>query len=693
MKFLGIYCLLFLFIPRMIGQDTPTGPERPLDVPADTTLLEQVSISVLPFRVNRLEAAGAVYAVSGDEIKRENGIVSTGLYNSAPGVFLASGALNTHRVVIRGIGSRTPYNSNRIRAYLDDIPLTSGDGISTLEDQDILAIGSMEVLKGPSSALYGSGLGGVIRLNSPYPAQPGWNSTLTVEAGSYGSRRYAITGQYKKGAMALSGGLARTSSSGFRDNSDYLRNSVFLHARLFGNNHQLSMTLSLTDLHAGIPSSLNKADYLNEPEKAGGTWGILNGFEEYIKILGGIRLESDLGANLKNSLIVSASFSDPYERRPFNILDEKSSSIGFREFVKYDSRHFKLGAGIEYYHESFQWNTFETLPDGKGILISDQGEIRKYLNSFISSQWRPSGSILVDAGLNLNLLSYGITTHYRIDSTDQGGAYDYSPVFSPRIGFSFLHGKSMRTYVSAGHGFSAPSLEETLLPEGMVNTSLRPESGWNLDLGNRGILLEGQFEYDLTLYSILLEDLLVTERVAEDIFTGVNAGSAWNRGLEILVRGNLFQDKDAHIFNAGIQTSYHLSRNTFRHFIDDGMDYSGNELPGIPQQVFRTELTGMMKGLSLRIQHSLTGQQWMDDANEKRYEAYQLAHVQLNWEPDLDSSPFQLKLYGGVRNLFDTHHASMILINAPSFGGRAPRYYYPGSPRHYYLGISLSIER
>jgi len=195
-KFLGFICCLALLIPGMKGQDSP-AVNQPDDIPVDTTTLEEVSISLMPFREQYLEATGAIYTLRKEEIRKDFGITSADLYNSAPGVFMASGALNTHRVVIRGVGSRTPYSSNRIRAYLDDIPLTSGDGISTLEDQDLLAIGSMEVLKGPSSALYGSGLGGVIRLNSPYPENPGWSTRLQAEAGSFGSRRYALTGSYK----------------------------------------------------------------------------------------------------------------------------------------------------------------------------------------------------------------------------------------------------------------------------------------------------------------------------------------------------------------------------------------------------------------------------------------------------------------------------------------------------------------
>jgi len=662
------------------------------EAPADTSRLEEVRISVMPLGERLSEATASVYALRGDEISKDFAIQSAELYNQAPGVHMATGALNTHRISIRGVGSRTPYSSNRIRAYLDDIPLTSGDGVSTLEDQDLLAIGSMEVLKGPSSALYGSGLGGVIRLNSPYPVKAGWHTSLLTEGASFGSQRYALSGAYKGARLALSGGFSRTGTVGFRQNSEYLRHSAFLHGRLFGPKHQLAVTFSLTDLVAEIPSSLNEEDFLQSPEQAGGTWGIIRGYEEYLKVLTGISLESTLGPRLSNKLTTSLSFSDPYERRPFNILDEESVQVGFREQLSIRWSTIELAGGMEYFHEAFAWATYGTLPEGQGPMLSDQEEQRNYVNAFAYGKWQVSPKVLFNAGLNLNLLSYRIQTLYRADSTDQGGSYRYDPVVSPRVGISIRHEKQVWTYASVGHGFSAPSLEETLLPQGEVNTTLRPETGWNLDVGNRGLLWSKRLSYDLSLYAIFLNDLLVTERLAEDVFTGINAGSAWNRGMEGWIRAQLLEARTDAGAKMDLSLSYQLSRNTFREFVDEGRDYSGKELPGIPRQLLRASLSGRIRGFSLRYQYVFTGRQWMDDANTLEYGGFHLSHLQLGWEHDFQPAPFHLRFYGGVRNLFNVQHASMILINAPSFGGRAPRYYYPGSPRAFYLGMALRIK-
>jgi iron complex outermembrane receptor protein len=658
----------------------------------DTVVLEDVTIGVLPFREGSMEATGAVFNMNFDEITRTSLSSSSDLINLAPGVHMAKGTLNTQRLVIRGVGSRTPYNTNRIRVYLDDIPLTTGDGISSLEDIAVSSIGNLAILKGPSSALYGSGLGGIVRFTSPYPNQAGFSGSLLSEFGSFGSRTYGLGSTYKKNGWAMAGGVNLSSTDGYRENSTYKRSNAYLNARRFGKKHTLSLTLHLVKLHAEIPSSLNESDFMNDPTKAGGSWGLINGYEEYLKLLSGVSLESELSRNLKNNITLFSTITDPYERRPFNTLDDRSFNLGVREYLEFTIKKIRLQSGFEYFHEWYNWQIYETLPESEGTLLSDQEEIRRYLNGFLLAQWRPHAKLLIDAGLNVNLLNYSLQTNFRVDSLDQSGEYNYKPVLSPRLGISYRHSGQIWTYATAGSGFSAPSLEETLLPEGTVNNELKPETGWNLELGNRGLLLAGQLQYELAVYSILLKDMLVTERITEDIFTGINAGKARNTGFEISLKGSLYPDSHSSRFNSTLSMAYNVSSNRFLDFVDDGADYSGNTLPGIPVQELAGELTGSFAEILLSLQYRYTGKQWMNDANDQLYEGYHLTNIRLHWNFRIASSPFRFALYAGIRNLFNAHYASMILINAPSFGGRAPRYYYPGSPRQFTFGIRFTYK-
>ena len=87
----------------------------------DTVRLEEVAVSVLPFNQTYQESAGAVFLLNPESIDLKHLVNTTELFNLVPGVYMAAGTYNTNRLVIRGVGSRTPYNTNRIRAYLDDI--------------------------------------------------------------------------------------------------------------------------------------------------------------------------------------------------------------------------------------------------------------------------------------------------------------------------------------------------------------------------------------------------------------------------------------------------------------------------------------------------------------------------------------------------------------------------------------------
>jgi iron complex outermembrane receptor protein len=662
-------------------------------IPADTVILEDVTVKTMPFRESYLESTGGIHVVPPGRIRDEYIPAAASLFNTIPGIYMARGSENTNRLVIRGIGSRTPYSTNRIRAYLDGIPLTSGEGVSTLEDLDLASFGSLEILKGPSSALYGSGLGGVVMFSSAYPAEGTKGLEVIGEAGSFATARTGVTGFSKGDRNVLNGGIIHSSSRGFRENSRYSRTNLFLTDRYFGKKHSLEMTLHAVNLYAEIPSSLSEDDFISEPEKAGGDWGNINGYEKSLRLMGGLTLESRLAGRIRNNLTVFSTCTDPYERRPFNTLDERSVNAGAREQVSFQSERIGVSAGFEYFQEWYRWQIYETLPSSHGAMESDLAEVRRYLNGFTLVQWKPWHRVLVDGALNLNLLDYRLETRYASDSAYQDGHYRYRPVYSPRLGISFAHNGNVRTYMALGHGFSAPSLEETLLPEGIINTSLRPETGWNVEWGNRGILAGGRLRYDVSAYLIFLRDMLVTERISEDIFTGINAGSARNAGLEVWMQAMRFPEGSGKRFNAGISTGYSLSKNLFKDFADDGTDYSGNDLPGIPSQVLSTEVTGTTGEFGISLRYHFTGSQWMNDTNDKLYGGYHLFHLQLSWEHAFGTSPFTLRIFGTVRNLFNASYAAMILINAPSFGDRAPRYYYPGSPREFILGIRITLRK
>lgn len=608
--------------------------------------------------------------------------------NEVPGIYMHHGTYNTNRLTIRGMGSRDPYGSNRVKAYLNDIPITGGDGLTVLEDLSLTGLSRIEILKGPASALYGAGLGGTLRLFTPYPGKKGFGINTLHQTGSFGLQKHALSAHYKKNQTSLALDIGRQQSDGFRENSNYYNNHLMLNGDVFTRHVQLGVLFSYIDLKAYIPSSLDEETFKNNPEAAAGNWNTIKGYEEYQKYLAGISISNNIGTTLKIKTVFFGGGKNLYESRPFNILNDKTRNLGVRSRLELETSGLKAILGFELLNENIDWSTYETLQGEQGDLLDAITENRFYTNLFNLYHWKVSDRLRLEAGMNLAIIQFSL-----VESNNPGypeGRFSYPVVFSPRLAMNYRLSNNLTLFSAAGHGFSTPSFEETLLPESVRNDQLKPEKGWNLELGIRGDVWDQRFTYDITGYVLFVKDLLVTKRISEEVFTGINAGESFHAGLESLISWTLMR---GHKQGTGLSlvNSFQYSGNRFVEFVDDDTDYSGNKLPGIPDYKNDLKLkwrTGI--NIETSMAFHMVGKQYLTDDNEGIYQAYQTLDWNISYARDF-SKNFGFSMALGVNNILDQSYASMLLINAPSFGGAPPRYYYPGMPRNFYLTLTLRI--
>lgn len=633
-----------------------------------------------------MQMPSAVGYISDPDKQNINTISYVENLNRIPGIFTHSGTLNTNRITIRGVGSRTPYNTNRIKAYYNGIPLTTGDGNTEIEDISASFIGSVEVLKGSKSALYGSGLGGVIVLNRP-PYTNGLHGYAGITAGSYQTMTHEAGIQYMKNGLYAGANYANAVSEGWRENSNYQRHNFKVNAGFTNAKSQLEFMLLAIDTRAEIPSSLNEEDFENNPENAAPNWLEVKGFEDYTKYIAGLEFRHKFNEQVINSTSVFLQFYDGYESRPFNILDDEAFSWGIRNIITLNLAPFKVQAGFESLFENYKWEIYETLSGEQGNLVTKFSEKRTPLSVFLNGQYAFSDDAVIEAGISMNTLKYSLDDEN--DNTgDLSGEYKYDMVLSPFLGFNLEILTNLRLYGSVSHGFSAPSVEETLLPEGSINPDLKPETGLNAEAGLRFESKNGKLFFDACVYRLWARNLLVTKRETEDIFYGANAGKTRHTGLEI---SSTFRVTDAEsTYPVSLNVNYNVIRAAFTEFTDDDVDYSGNALPGIPRQnLWVSANIESAIGFYFMPQFQFTGKQYLNDANDGTYRTFQLLHIKAGYAKKFGEIRADLSF--GVRNVLDEHYASMILVNAPSFGGSLPRYYYPGMPRNYYLGFRIEF--
>ncbi len=664
--------------------------------------LSEIQILSTNFQSRLKKEASAIAIITKNKIQSNNTLNISPIVNSVPGVLMYSGTLNTNRITIRGIGSRNLFGTSKIRAYYEDIPLTNGSGESSIEDVELSALGRIEILKGPSSSLYGAGLGGTIQL---IPNKGQFNET-SVEGnylfGSFGLQKYLLDvnlGNLTNSAKIV---YSNTHSDGYRENNEFDRQVISVASNhYFGDKNKLTFIGNYIDLKAFIPSSLNEYDYINNPESAAFTWGRAKGYEDYKKGLFGLSWQHDFNFKTQQITSVFTSFLDSYEPRSFNILKEKTTAIGLRTRFLTESKLFKKSLqwtiGGEIFRDQNSYQTYENLyldfpPEigsVQGDQLSDLKENRTYFNLFLDSKYNLTSKTIFSFGLNLNNTFYKLQDRFNDDNSNLSGDYSFDIILSPKFGLTHQIHKVAMVYGTISHGFSPPTLEETLLPDGMINTGIKPESGWNFEIGSRGNIFKDKLFFDFAVYRMNVENLLVARRTSGDEYIGINAGKTQYNGIELALNYHLINSKKIKIYHTN---SLAYNNFKFKEFIDDENDYSGNQLTGIPKLTFFSQLHLDSKiGIYGFLSYNYVDEIPMKDDNSIYSDSYNLVNTKIGFKKDINRNLF-FDIYVGINNLFDEKYASMLLINAGSFGNNAPRYYYPGEPANYYSGASLKYS-
>jgi iron complex outermembrane receptor protein len=680
---LFVISVLFLISASKGNAQESGNPSSADSKPDSVILLDEVKIEAYQFSVDFHHIPGSISRLTPKGINLSDGTNLANALNSIPGITMQSGTYATNRIVIRGMGSRTPYNTNRIRAYLNEIPLTSADGVSSPEDIDIQSIGRLEVIKGPASAIYGSGLGGSIHIFTP--VKSGNEFVASSGYGNFNTWNTHLQGTIHTKNMAFWAGLGHLQSDGYRENNHYKRTSFLTSGQWKNKAWEVNPLLMVITADAGIPSSLGKTQFETNPQAAAPAWLEAGGYKKYSKVLTGINVVTKLQNRAVNRFTVFGKWYDGFEKRPFNNLTDNVLSAGIREKATLYFDHLDLIIGTEIITEQYNWKL-----EKDDTKINENRENRNLINVFAISNYRPVKQLNISIAAAANYISYRLTDQYDANG-DQSGDRNFPLIFSPRIGINYAPDDQLAVFASAGHGFSQPSPEETLLPAGDVNPDIKPEKGFQYELGTRLSFWKKRFELEGALYWIELDNLLLTKRLTEDIFIGANAGETRHMGIEILQKSILF-NKQQFPGKLTSMLSGTFSRNRFINFTDDGNEYNGNDLPGIPEQNIQLQFTwNPLPALEVFSNFRYFGDQYLNDANTMQYPGYFVADVKISALFPLRKRG-NLRFYSGVNNLSDTRYASMLVVNAVSIGNSEPRYYYPGLPRNFYFGLHYQLQ-
>jgi iron complex outermembrane receptor protein len=612
--------------------------------------------------------------------------------NKIPAVYAHTGTFNTSRITMRGIGTRSLYGTRKINALFNDIPLTSGEGDTFIDDIDLQFVDRLEVLGGPTAGIYGPALGGTLLLYSVPAAQQN-SLLLNTSVGSYGTFQNSVQANLSRESTAFSFKYKNVHSDGYRDNNNYDRHSALINFNRDGRKSSWSFLALFTGVKAEIPSSVDSASFYGNPKAAAATWLKTRGRENTQRFLAGVTHQYRFNNQLSVFTTLYGLYKKSVEVRPFNFMNEDDKSGGVKLYFRKKFKGIEgltITQGISTFFERYQPSLFENIGGvgEKGSKIADNVENIYQANAFLIAGYAPDWKNYITISLNLNKFGFNDKNIFTSGSVQK---YTHAINFSPRISVSRQLVVNHFVFGSISHGLSYPSMQEIIYPDGSINNDVNPERAWSFEAGFKGTQLFKELRYSISAYFMPVVDLIVPERIAEDSYVGKNVGKSKHTGVELSIeKADPLFSASSWFYLADYKLVYNWQSNKFGNFIQDGINYQDNSLPGVPEnRMFASVNFRIGKLFFLEPEVYLNGETPMNDRNTRFYNSYSIANLRMGYL--YDNNRWNLRLSCVINNILDEKYASMILINAPAAGVRPPRYYYPGMPRNFMLSLSFGF--
>src|SRR4030088_1279208 len=119
------------------------------------------------------------------------------------------------RISIRGFGARSAFGVRGIRVRRDGLPLPLPDGQTPVDYLDLESVGSVEVMRGSASSLYGNAGGGVVDLRTSDPLPVPVSGSVRAWTGGFGSRKIVAKASGTGPRVGYQANIARTESDSY----------------------------------------------------------------------------------------------------------------------------------------------------------------------------------------------------------------------------------------------------------------------------------------------------------------------------------------------------------------------------------------------------------------------------------------------------------------------------------------------
>ncbi len=651
------------------AQDTIVGDLPEVSVEAvrgtETSVSAPFSVTVQPRPLTEFTMEGPTYV---RDVLRD----VPGVWMNDRGHFALG-----ERLVVRGMGWRSPFGVRGVQVLLDGVPLTMPDGQAFLDIVDPLFIRRTELVRGPSSLFWGNGSGGTLFLDTT-PTADTPAGQLRARTGTHGLQQISAEAVVRPGDATWRIGVSDLRRVGHRANSDGRFTRALLSGEMaaFGDS-RLRVVGAFVDQDARNPGSLTADEVAEDPSQAN---TLFDGFTA-----GKQSTQGQLGASLLlplRSVDVDATlfggFRNLENPLPFSFVAFDRLYGGARTSISGSLSSIEWDAGID---ASFQRddriNRATDIPNREFLdeLTLDQLETVWNTSAFTYARLPLASDLHLTLGGRIDRVAFSLDDRLQVDGVDESGDRSFT-AFSPGAGLSYQLGRST-LYANYNTAFDTPTTTELVNRPGSpggFNQQLDPQRTRGTEIGARGTIPSLQIGYDVAAYYLNVQDRLVQQEIPDSggrVFFE-NVGSNTHRGFEAALQ---WQPEPW----LRITSAYTNNRILFQ---DDDLD--GNRVPGVPDQRFSASASVEALGGYLRVAFDAVGDYYADNDNSAVSEAYELVDVHAGVST-LHIAGANVRPHASVRNVFDTQYNGSVSINANN------NFFEPAPGRAFEVGITVIL--
>ncbi|WP_064186927.1 TonB-dependent receptor PqqU, partial [Klebsiella pneumoniae] len=582
----------------------------PLIAAAQAADEQTMVVTAAPTMVSELDTPAAVSVVNGDEMRQAAPRVNLSeSLGAVPGLQVQNrqNYAQDLQLSIRGFGSRSTYGVRGLRIYVDGIPATMPDGQGQTSNIDIGSVDTIEVLRGPFSALYGNSSGGVINVTSQTGTQP-----PTVEAssyyGSFGTWHYGMKATGAVGDGSHAGDVDYTVSTnrftthGYRDHSGARKNLA--NARLgvrINDVSKLTLLLNSVDIKANDAGGLTADEWRDNPRQSprGDQY---NTRKNTRQTQAGLRYERQLSAQDDLSVMMYAGERETTQFQSIPRAPQlKPSHAGgvidlTRHYQGIDTRLTHRGellvpvtltAGLDYENMSERRKGYENFVMVNGApQYGEQGALRRNernlmwnVDPYLQTQWQLTDKLSLDAGVRYSSVWFDSNDYYITPGNgDDSGDASYHK-WLPAGSLKYALTDAWNVYLSAGRGFETPTINELSYRsdnQSGLNFGLKPSTNDTVEIGSKTRIGNGLFT--AALFQTNTDNEIVVDSSSGGRTSYKNAGKTRRQGMELGLDQQFGE-------SWRLKAAWTWLDATYRTNVCDDASCNGNRIPGIARNM------------------------------------------------------------------------------------------------------------